>query len=67
LTFSTGGQVWARYMSEHSRQLTERDNTYTLARVRAYGDLMYGDKVRVFGEYIWATAFLKSSHHFQST
>ncbi len=57
LTFSTGGSVWARYMNEHNSRITETDNSYTLGRVRAFGDLMYGDRVRVFGEYIWADSF----------
>ena len=57
LTFSTGGQFAARYMHERNSRLTETDNTYTLGRVRAYGDLMYGDKFRVFAEYIWADSF----------
>lgn len=57
LTFSTGGTVWARFMNEHNSRLTETDNSYTLGRVRAFGDLMYGDSVRVFGEYIWADSF----------
>ncbi len=56
-TFSTGGQVWARFMNEHNSRLTEFDNSYTLGRVRAFGDLMYGDLVRVFGEFIWADSF----------
>lgn len=57
LTFSTGGQFWARYMNEYNSRLTETNNSYTLGRVRAFGDLMYGDSVRVFGEYIWADSF----------
>ncbi|MGB6042321.1 MAG: alginate export family protein [Pirellulales bacterium] len=57
LTFSTGGQFWARYMDEHNSRLTETDNTYTLSHVRAYGDLMYGDRVRAYGEFIWADSF----------
>jgi hypothetical protein len=57
LTFSTGGQFWARFTNEHNSRLTEMDNSYTLGRVRAFGDLMYGDRLRVFGEFIWADAF----------
>jgi hypothetical protein len=57
LTFGTGGQVWARFMNEHNSRLTENDNSYTLGRVRAFGDLMYGDLFRVYGEYIWADSF----------
>ncbi len=54
MTFSTGGQVWARYMNEHNSRLMPVDNDYTLTRVRAYGDLMVGDRLRLFGEFIWA-------------
>jgi hypothetical protein len=57
LTFSTGGQFWARYMNEYNSRFTQTDNSYTLSRVRAFGDLMYGDRVRVFGEFIWADSF----------
>ncbi len=55
--FSTGGNAWARFMNEHNSRLTEADNSYTLARTRVFGDLYYGDVVRVYGEYIWADAF----------
>lgn len=54
LTFSTGGQFWARYMHEHNSRLMSARNEFTLARVRAYGDLMYGDRFRAFAEFIWA-------------
>ncbi len=57
VTFSTGGQIWARFMNEHNSRLTEADNSYTLTRVRAFGDVMYGDRVRLFGEFIWADSF----------
>jgi hypothetical protein len=55
--FSTGGSVWARYMNEHNSRLSRVDNTYTLGRVRMFGDLMYGDLFRVYGEYLWADSF----------
>lgn len=55
--FSTGGNAWARFMNEWNSRLTEADNSYTLARVRAFGDLSYRDRVRVFGEFIWADSF----------
>jgi hypothetical protein len=55
--FSTGGQAWARYMNEHNSRLTVTDNSYTLARTRVFGDLYFGDVVRVFGEYIWADSW----------
>jgi hypothetical protein len=57
LTFSTGGNFWLRYMNEHNSRLTEMDNSYLLSRVRAFGDLMYGDRIRLFGEFIWADSF----------
>ncbi len=57
LLFSTGGQVWTRYMQEHNSRLTELDNSYLLARTRVWGDLMVGDVARVFGEYLWADSF----------
>ncbi len=55
--FSTGGNFWLRYMNETNSRLTAANNDYTLGRVRAFGDLMYGDSVRVFGEYLWADSF----------
>lgn len=57
MTFSTGGQFWARFHNEHNSRLTETDNSYTLAHVRLYGDLLIGDRVRLFGEYLWADSF----------
>ena len=57
MLFSTGGQVWTRFMNEHIRRLTEADNSYLLARTRVWGDLVLGDTARVFGEYIWADSF----------
>lgn len=56
IKFSTGGQVWARYMHEHNSRLSANDNEYTLTRARAYGDLLIGDRVRIFGEFLWADA-----------
>ncbi len=57
--FSTGGQFWLRYMNETNSRLHPAGvkNEYTLGRVRAFGDLMYGDSVRLFGEYLWAENF----------
>ena len=54
MTFSTGGQFWARYMDENNSRLSPNDNDYTLTRVRAYADLLVGDNLRFFGEFIWA-------------
>jgi hypothetical protein len=55
--FSTGGNFWLRYMNETNSRLTANNNDYTLGRVRVFGDLMYGDSVRLFGEYLWADSF----------
>jgi len=55
--FSTGGQAWARFMNEYNSRLTETDNSYTLNRVRLFGDLMYGDVLRFYGEFIWADSY----------
>lgn len=52
--FSTGGQLWNRYMNEDNSRLTQADNVYNLFRVRAYGDLWYQDKFRVYAEFISA-------------
>ena len=57
VTFSTGGQFWSRYMNEQNSRLTPNNNEYNLSRVRAYGDLLVGDNLRFFGEFIWADAF----------
>lgn len=56
-TFSTGGQYLARYMQEENSRLTNSDNDYTLMRTRLYGDLLYRDRLRFFGEFIWADSF----------
>lgn len=55
--FSTGGQVWNRYMNEDNSRLTHTDNNYNLFRVRAYGDLWYQDTFRLFAEFISAHTF----------
>jgi hypothetical protein len=43
-------------MNEHHSRLSPADNEYTLTRIRAYGDLLLGERVRLFGEFIWADA-----------
>src|SRR5207247_355061 len=35
-------------------RLSNRNNTYDLFRVRAYGDLTIGDRIRIFAEYLYA-------------
>lgn len=57
MTFSTGGQYWARYMNEYNSRLTANNNDYTLPRIRTYGDLLIGDRLRFFGEFIWADSW----------
>lgn len=52
--FSTGGAAWYRYTIEINSRLTERNNDYTLGRIRTYGDLWYRDQVRVYAEFIAA-------------
>lgn len=52
--FSTGGMAWIRNMNEGNSRLTDVNNTYTLDRVRAYGDLWYQDKFRIYTEFITA-------------
>ncbi len=56
-TFSTGGQFWTRYMSERNSRLSPNNNDYNLSRVRAFGDLLIGDRIRFYGEFIWADSF----------
>jgi hypothetical protein len=55
--FSTGGQVWSRYMNLDNARLTQADDVHTLFRARAYGDLWYRDQFRLFGEFITAQSF----------
>jgi hypothetical protein len=55
--FSTGGEFWSRYHKEHNSRLTQVQNDYNLMHVRLFGDLWYGDSVRIYGEYIWADSF----------
>lgn len=57
LMVSTGGNFWTRMMNEHNSRLTETDNDYLLSRVRLFGDVMYGENIRFYGEFIWADAF----------
>jgi hypothetical protein len=55
--FTTGGEFRYRHANEIDSRLTGRDNTYDLTRVRAYGDLWYRDRVRIFAEFIDADTF----------
>ena len=53
LLFSTGGEIRNRYMNElgGNRGLGQ-NNFYNLSRIRAYGDLWYMDRYRVFVEFM---------------
>jgi len=55
--FSTGGQAWTRYMNIDNSRLSQSDDIHELFRLRAYGDLWYQDKLRVFAEFISAQSF----------
>ena len=52
--FTTGGDVRSRYENKYNDRLGARDNSYSLNRVRAYGDLWYRDDFRAYVEYIGA-------------
>ncbi|MCI0700309.1 MAG: alginate export family protein [Planctomycetia bacterium] len=52
--FVTGGDVRTRYENNYNNRLTQRNNIYTLSRLRAYGDLWYRDDFRIYAEYIGA-------------
>jgi hypothetical protein len=54
LLFSTGGAAWYRFHDEANSRLTRVDQTYSLGRVRAYGDISYRDRIRVYAELITA-------------
>jgi hypothetical protein len=51
---SVGGSVWFRSMNEYNSRLGQRDNSYLLTRNRAYVDLWYEDRFRIFTEGIVA-------------
>lgn len=55
--FSTGGQVWNRYVVEQNSRLGLVNNVYDLLRVRTYGDLWYQDKFRLYAEFISASSY----------
>ena len=52
--FNTGGDIRMRYEDRYNARLTERNDSYLLTRTRAYGDLWYQDKFRLYAEYIGA-------------
>lgn len=49
---TTGGSVWWRYMSEGNSRLLGVDQDYHLVRTRAYVDLSYLDRGRLYFEFI---------------
>src|SRR5947209_562619 len=55
--FTTGGEFRWRYANEVDSRLSNRDNTYDLMRVRLYGDLTIGDRIRIFVEGLYAECF----------
>jgi hypothetical protein len=55
--FSTGGQVWWRYMNERNSRLSGVNNDYHLYRTRVFGDLWYRDQFRTYVEFIDARIF----------
>ncbi|MBL8890603.1 MAG: alginate export family protein [Planctomycetaceae bacterium] len=54
---TTGGSVWLRHMSERSARLSGVNQNYELLRTRAYLDLAYLDRARVYFEFIDAQRF----------
>jgi len=54
--FVTGGDVRGRYENRWNDRLGQRDNIYSLGRVRTYGDLWYCDHFRLYVEGIFAAS-----------
>jgi hypothetical protein len=52
--FSTGGETWIQFHHEINSRLTTTDQSYSLLRLRAYGDIRYGETIRVYGEFMTA-------------
>ena len=48
--FTSGGEFRFRYNNEHNSRLSGKNNDYYLERTRAYGDLWFQDKFRIFVE-----------------
>ena len=57
LMFSTGGDFRYRGVSEGNSRLSGTDNHYDLIRTRVYGDLWFGNSLRLFVEYLDAHSF----------
>jgi hypothetical protein len=55
--FTTGGEFRWRYANEVDSRLSNKDNTYDLMRIRLYGDLTIGDRIRLFVEGLYAECF----------
>jgi hypothetical protein len=54
---SFGGEERLRIVNEVNSRLTGKDNNYQLLRTRAYGDLWYQDRFRVYVEFIDAETY----------
>ncbi|MFL5240736.1 MAG: alginate export family protein, partial [Gemmataceae bacterium] len=54
---SVGGEERMRYANEVDSRLSGRNNTFELLRSRLYGDLWYGDRFRIYAEYIDARTY----------
>jgi hypothetical protein len=54
---TTGGSVWWRHMAERNARLSGVNQNYDLLRTRAYLDLSYLDRARIYFEYIDAQHF----------
>jgi Alginate export len=55
--FSTGGELRYRFNNYSEYQLSERNETHDLTRLRLYGDLWYRDDIRLFVEMLDARIF----------
>jgi hypothetical protein len=57
LMLSVGGEFWTRYGNETNSRLTQAENDYTLAHIRQYADVWYGDSMRMYGEFVFADSY----------
>src|SRR5262249_16509399 len=60
LMASFGGEFRFRFMDELDSRLTGVNNNYFLLRYRAYSDIWYNDRFRVFTEFLSADAYHES-------
>jgi hypothetical protein len=54
---SVGGEFRYRYMGEENSRLSGSDNGYNLLRYRAYTDVWYTDRLRLYIEFLSANSF----------